>query len=76
VVGGLEALDTDDLSTIQTNQYDMVLNGYEILSGSIRNHDPEVLVKVFEKIGLTEDDVKAKFGAIYDAFQYGCPPHG
>ena len=54
----------------------MVLNGYEILSGSIRNHNPEVLVKVFEKIGLTEDDVKSKFGAMYEAFQYGCPPHG
>lgn len=76
VVGGLQALESDDLGSIQTNQYDMVLNGYEILSGSIRNHDPEVLVKVFEKIGLTEDDVKSKFGAMYEAFQYGCPPHG
>jgi aspartyl-tRNA synthetase len=76
VVGGLDALDTDDLGSVQTNQYDMVLNGFEILSGSIRNHDPKVLVRVFEKIGLTENDVKSKFGAMYEAFQYGCPPHG
>jgi len=69
-------LDTDDLSTVQTNQYDMVLNGFEILSWSIRNCNPEVMVKVFEKIGLSEDDVKSKFWAMYEAFQYGAPPHG
>jgi len=76
VVGGLDALDTDDLSTVKTNQYDMVLNGFELGSGSIRNYLPEVMVKVFEKVGLSEADVKNKFGAMYEAFQYGCPPHG
>ena len=54
----------------------MVCNGYEILSGSIRNHDAEVLVKAFEKVGKWEKEVKAKFWAMYEAFQYGAPPHG
>ncbi|USN55125.1 MAG: aspartate--tRNA ligase [Candidatus Peribacteria bacterium] len=76
VVGGVEALKTKDCSEIQTNQYDLVLNGYEILSGSIRNHNPEVMVAAFEKLGLSEADVKERFGAMYEAFQYGAPPHG
>lgn len=76
VVWGLKWLETDDLSKVETTQYDMVCNGYEILSGSIRNHDPKVLVAAFEKVWLGEEDVKKKFGAMYEAFQYGCPPHG
>lgn len=65
-----------DPTAIVSEQYDMVCNGYEILSGSIRNHHPEVLVKAFEFVGKSEEDVKKKFGAMYEAFQYGCPPHG
>jgi len=65
-----------DSTQIISEQYDMVCNGYEILSGSIRNHHPEVLVKAFEFVGKSEADVKAKFWAMYEAFQYGCPPHG
>jgi aspartyl-tRNA synthetase len=65
-----------DPTAIVSDQYDMVCNGYEILSGSIRNHYPEVLVKVFEFVGKTEQDVRNKFWAMYEAFQYWCPPHG
>ena len=54
----------------------MVCNGYEILSGSIRNHDPRVLVKAFEKVGKDPKTIEEAFGAMYHAFQYGCPPHG
>jgi aspartyl-tRNA synthetase len=60
----------------QTTQYDLTCNGYEILSGSIRNHDPEVLLKVFETAGYALDDIKRRFGTMYEALQYGCPPHG
>lgn len=76
VVWWVEALQTKDFEDIQTNQYDMVLNGYEILSWSIRNHNPEVMVAAFEKLGMSEQDVKERFGAMYEAFQYGAPPHG
>jgi len=65
-----------DPTQIMSEQYDMVCNGYEILSWSIRNHHPDVLVKAFEFVGKSEADVKAKFWAMYEAFQYGCPPHG
>lgn len=57
-------------------QYDLACNGYEILSGSIRNHDLKALVKAFEMVGKGEEEVKEKFGAMYNAFQYGVPPHG
>ena len=76
VLGWVEALKKKDFAEIQTNQYDMVLNGHEILSGSIRNSNPEVMVAAFEKLGMSEDDVKERFGAMYEAFQYGAPPHG
>ncbi len=76
VVGWVEALKTKDCSEIQTNQYDMVLNGFEILSGSIRNHNPQVMVAAFEKLGMGEAQIKERFGAMYEAFQYGAPPHG
>lgn len=73
---GVESFETQDPLDLETTQYDMILNGFECLSGSIRNHNPEVLVKVFETVGLGEKEVKEKFGAMYDAFQYGAPPHG
>ena len=60
---------------IMANQYDLVINGYESASGAVRNHDPEIMVKAFELVRLGEDDVKAKFPAMYNAFTYGAPPH-
>jgi len=74
--GGLEALDGQDPLTIKAFQYDMVCNGYEIASGSIRNQSPELMVKAFEKVGLSQQDVEDRFGGLYRAFQYGAPPHG
>jgi len=74
--GGMEALETQDPLTIKAYQYDLVCNGYELASGSIRNHKPETMVKAFELVGLTKDDVIAQFGGMYRAFQYGAPPHG
>ncbi|MDF0542343.1 aspartate--tRNA ligase [Sphingobium sp. H39-3-25] len=74
--GGLEALNGQDPLTINAYQYDMVCNGYEIASGSIRNQSPELMVKAFELIGLSKDDVEERFGGLYRAFQYGAPPHG
>ena len=59
-----------------TQQYDVVLNGYELGSGSIRNHNPDIMVKAFEKIGKDTAQIKEKFGAMYNAFKYGPPPHG
>jgi aspartyl-tRNA synthetase len=57
-------------------QYDLALNGFEILSGAIRNHDPEIMYKAFELAGYTKDDLEARFGAMINAFKYGAPPHG
>ena len=74
--GGLDALTTQDPLTIKAFQYDMVCNGYELASGSIRNHHPELMVKAFELTGLTQADVEERFGGMYRAFQYGAPPHG
>lgn len=74
--GGLEALQTQDPLTIKAYQYDMVCNGYELASGSIRNQHPDLMVKAFELTGLTQADVEARFGGMYRAFQYGAPPHG
>lgn len=73
--GGLEALETKDPLEILAYQYDLVCNGYEVASGAVRNHNPEIMVKAFEIAGYTEEDVKKKFGALYTAFQYGTPPH-
>ena len=73
--GGMEALMTKDPLDIYAYQYDAVCNGYEILSGAVRNHDPEIMVKAFEIAGYTEEDVKGRFGALYNAFQFGTPPH-
>ncbi len=74
--GGLDALNGQDPLTIKAFQYDMVCNGYEIASGSIRNQSPELMVKAFEKVGLSQQDVEDRFGGLYRAFQYGAPPHG
>lgn len=74
--GGAEAYETQDYFSIKANQYDLSCNGYEILSGSIRNYDIEALVKAFEVVGRSAEEVKSKFGAMYEAFQYGVPPHG
>ena len=75
--GGITAFDgTPDPLSIYGCQYDLACNGYEILSGSIRNHSAEALVKAFNIVGKGEAEVKSKFGAMYTAFQYGVPPHG
>ena len=73
--GGLEALNTKNPLDVYAYQYDLVCNGYEMASGAVRNHDPEIMVKAFEIAGYTEEDVKNRFGALYNAFQYGTPPH-
>src|SRR5690606_7870518 len=64
------------LLALKANQYDVVCNGYEIASGSVRNHSPETMVKAFEITGLGRAEVEARFGGLYRAFQYGAPPHG
>jgi aspartyl-tRNA synthetase len=74
--GGLEALEKQDPLTIKAFQYDAVCNGFEIASGSIRNQSPELMVKAFELVGLSQADVEERFGGMYRAFQYGAPPHG
>ena len=73
--GGLEALQTKDPLEILAYQYDLVCNGYEMASGAVRNHNPEIMIKAFEIAGYKEQDVKERFGALYNAFQYGTPPH-
>ena len=74
--GGLEALQSQDPLSIKAYQYDLVCNGYELASGSIRNQHPDLMVKAFELTGLTQADVEERFGGMYRAFQYGAPPHG
>ena len=66
----------DAILALKANQYDLVCNGYELASGSIRNHLPETMVKAFEITGLSRADVESKFGGLYKAFQFGAPPHG
>ena len=78
--GGLDVLERAhrgeiDPLTITADQYDLVCNGVELSSGAVRNHDPEIMVRAFELVRLGEDDVKAKFPAMYNAFCYGAPPH-
>lgn len=72
---GLEALETMDPEEILAYQYDIVCNGVELSSGAVRNHDMKIMVKAFEIAGYTEEDLKEKFGALYNAFQFGAPPH-
>ena len=78
--GGLEVLEKAEAGEIDplailAEQYDLVCNGVELSSGAVRNHDPEIMVKAFELVGLGEEDVKQKFPAMYNAFCYGAPPH-
>ncbi len=73
--GGMEALEKEEPLTIYADQFDVVCNGVELVSGAVRNNRPEVLLKAFEIAGYTEEDIKKKFSALYTAFKYGCPPH-
>ena len=78
--GGLQTLldaegDLEKCLAINASQYDLVINGYECASGAVRNHDPEIMIKAFQMVGLGEENVKAKFPAMYNAFTYGAPPH-
>ena len=73
--GGMKALEEQEPLSILAYQYDLVCNGVELSSGAVRNHDPEIMVKAFRLVGLGEEDVKAKFPAMYNAFCYGAPPH-
>jgi aspartyl-tRNA synthetase len=73
--GGLDALKTDSKLDILADQYDMVMNGYEICSGSVRNHHPDILYAVFEALGYDKDYVHSKFDAMISAFKFGAPPH-
>lgn len=73
--GGLDALQNKDPLDILAYQYDIVCNGIELSSGAVRNHDINVMLKAFEIVGYSEDDVKEKFGALFNAFQFGAPPH-
>lgn len=73
--GGVEALQQDDKLTIVADQYDMVMNGYEICSGGVRNHNPDIMYQVFAVLGYDKAYVDAKFGAMINAFKYGAPPH-
>jgi aspartyl-tRNA synthetase len=74
--GGLKALLEQDPLTIKAYQYDIVCNGYELSSGAIRNHKPEIMYKAFEIAGYSKDDVEQKFGGMIKAFKFGAPPHG
>ena len=73
--GGLSALNEKEPSEILAYQYDIVCNGVELSSGAVRNHNLDIMVKAFEIAGYTEEDLKEKFGALYNAFQFGAPPH-
>jgi aspartyl-tRNA synthetase len=72
---GFESLKNPNKLEITSEQYDLSCNGYEVLSWSIRNHDPELLLEAFRVVGRGEEEIKAKFGAMYEAFQFGPPPH-
>jgi aspartyl-tRNA synthetase len=74
--GGLEALNTQDPLTIKAFQYDIVCNGYELSSGAIRNHQPEIMYRAFEIAGYTRDEVNSRFKALINALKFGAPPHG
>ena len=73
--GGMEALLGDDPTQVLAYQYDLVCNGIELASGAVRNHDVDIMKKAFEIAGYSEDELKARFNALYNAFQYGAPPH-
>ena len=73
--GGLEALDNPNKEDILAYQFDFVCNGVELASGAVRNHDLNIMRKAFEIAGYKEEDIKTRFKALYEAFQYGAPPH-
>ena len=73
--GGIKAYDNSNLDDILAYQYDFVCNGYEMASGAVRNHDLKSLEKGFETVGYSKDVVKERFKSLYNAFQYGVPPH-
>ena len=73
--GGLEALENQNPLDIVAYQYDLVCNGIELSSGAVRNHDPEIMIKAFEKVGYSKEYIEEKFGALFNAFQFGAPPH-
>ena len=73
--GGMDALMNKDPLEIFAYQYDIVCNGVELSSGAVRNHNPDIMRKAFDIAGYGEEDLKAKFGALYNAFSYGAPPH-
>ena len=73
--GGMKALLEKNPLDIYAYQYDLVCNGFEVASGAVRNHDQEIMIKAFEIAGYTVEDVKGKFGALFNAFSYGAPPH-
>ncbi len=73
--GGIEALEKENIDDILAYQFDFVCNGYEVSSGAVRNHDIKCLEKAFSMVGYSDDTVKERFKSLYNAFQYGCPPH-
>lgn len=73
--GGLEALNTMKPLDILAYQYDIVCNGIELSSGAVRNHDPEIMIKAFEIAGYEKDEIEKRFSALFNAFQFGAPPH-
>ena len=73
--GGLEVLDSEDPLSIVAYQYDLVCDGVELASGAVRNHDPEIMIKAFEKVGYDKEYIEEKFSAMFTAFQFGAPPH-
>lgn len=73
--GGMDSLDGDDIQDIVAYQYDFVCNGIEMASGAVRNHDLEIMKKVFSLVGYSEEDIKKRFSSLYEAFHYGAPPH-
>lgn len=73
--GGLDALNTMDPLDVLAYQYDIVCNGVELSSGAVRNHDLQIMEKAFEIAGYSKETLKNKFGALYQAFQFGAPPH-
>ena len=73
--GGMDSLDGDDIQDIVAYQYDFVCNGIEMASGAVRNHDLEIMKKVFSLVGYNEEEVKKRFSSLYEAFHYGAPSH-
>ena len=74
--GGMESLQNKDPLDILAWQFDIVCNGVELSSGALRNHKTEIMIKAFEIAGYSEKQLKQRFGSLFNAFQYGAPPHG